>query len=103
MPDLVWVGFVRVVTNRRAFDPPSPVADAFTFVSALSAHPLCVPDVPGPGRLRRFRDLCAASNVSGAAVVDAYLGAAAIDLGAAVISFDTDFARFDGVRWVRPT
>lgn len=100
--DLVRLGFVRVVSSRRIFVNPDPVADALAFADALVAAPVGVLDTPTPGRWARVADVCGRSRVHGELVVDAYIAAAAIELGATVVSFDTDFARFDDVRWVRP-
>jgi predicted nucleic acid-binding protein len=33
---------------------------------------------------------------------DAHLAALAIEHGATIVSFDRDFARFEGVRWTLP-
>jgi uncharacterized protein len=45
-----------------------------------------------------LRDVGTAANL----VNDAHLAALALEHGAAVVSFDSDFARFEGVRWERP-
>ena len=41
--------------------------------------------------------------VAGNLTTDAHLAALAIEHGATVLSFDRDFARFEGVRWTLPT
>ena len=43
-----------------------------------------------------------ASQAHGRLVVDAYLAALASEYGATVVTFDRDFARFDGVEVLRP-
>lgn len=100
--DLVRVGFARIVSNRRIFVNPDSVADALAFVDVLAGAPTGVLDTPTAGRWARVAELCARSGVQGELLVDAYIAAAAIEFGATVVSFDTDFARFDEVRWVRP-
>ncbi len=40
--------------------------------------------------------------ISGKAVTDAHLAALAIEHGVGVCSADTDFARFEELRWVNP-
>ena len=100
--DLVRVGFVRIVTSRRIFANPDRVDDALMFADALVVSPFGVLDTPMPGRWERVRAVCGRSGATGELLADAYIAAAALELGAAVVSFDTDFARFDDVRWVRP-
>ena len=39
VPDLVWVGFLRLVTNSHIFDVPATPAEAFEFVDAVCAAP----------------------------------------------------------------
>ena len=41
VPDLIWVGFVRIVTNRRIFTVPATPEEAWAFVEAVcsSGHP----------------------------------------------------------------
>ena len=45
---LVLSGFLRIVTNPRAFDPPSTLDTAFAFVSSLTERPTA--RIVGPGR-----------------------------------------------------
>lgn len=101
--DLVRVGFARIVSSRRIFVNPDTVADALAFADALAAAPVGMLDTPSAGRWTRVADVCARAGAQGELLVDAYIAAAAIELGATVVSFDTDFARFDDVRWVKPT
>lgn len=67
----------------------------------LDAEQALVP-TPGP----RHRDILAGlltnGVVRGNLVTDAHLAALAIEHGTALCSFDSDFARFDEVRWVNP-
>ena len=46
--------------------------------------------------------MCREGRASGDLIPDAYLAALAIELGAELISFDRDFARFPGLRWLVP-
>ena len=47
--------------------------------------------------------LLRSAGVAGNLTTDAHLAALAIEHGATVLSFDRDFARFEGVRWTLPT
>lgn len=101
----VWlavVGFVRLVTNPSVMARPLPVPAAMDVVDAWmgarSAHILH----PGRRHAALLRDLLTdgrAANVTN----DAHLAAVAIEHRATVVSFDSDFGRFDGVRWERPS
>jgi predicted nucleic acid-binding protein len=54
VPLVVWASFLRLVTNRRIFDPPTPLADA-AVVASLDRDFARFPsiDVIVPGADRR--------------------------------------------------
>jgi hypothetical protein len=97
----VLIGLVRVLTHPRVFDPPDTLEEAFAFVDALTCHPNAVVLNPGRNHLRLFRDLCELADARGDLVTDAYLAALAEETGAALVSADSDFARFPGLAWRR--
>ena len=39
----VWGSFVRLTTNRRIFQAPTPTAEAFDFIEAVCAQPHHLP------------------------------------------------------------
>ncbi|CMI33046.1 Conserved protein of uncharacterised function with PIN domain [Mycobacterium tuberculosis] len=94
VPNLVWASFLRLTTNRRIFEIPSPRADAFAFVEAVNAQPHHLPTSPGPRHLVLLRKLCDEADASGDLIPDAVLGAIAVEHHCAVVSLDRDFARF---------
>jgi toxin-antitoxin system PIN domain toxin len=100
--ELVLSGVLRVLTNPRVFDPPTPVSDAAAYVSALRGHPRVVPLRPGERHWGLFLGLCRSGGVRGNLVADAYHAALAIEHGTEWISTDRDFARFPGLRWRSP-
>ena len=102
IPDLVAGSFVRLATNRRIFLTPTPLDDAFDYLRALRAQPGHLTLAPGADHLDIFRRLCVDSDAAGDLAADAQLAAIAVELGAEVVSFDRDFARFPGLRWSRP-
>lgn len=102
VPDLVWASFLRVATNRRIFEVPSPVADAFAFIDATTSQRHHLPVAAGPRHLALVRRLCEEADASGDLVPDAVLGAIAVEHGATVITLDRDFFRFASVRHRRP-
>lgn len=102
VPDVVWASFIRIATNRRIFEVPTPMEDAFEFLRALRSHPNHVSIVPGEQHLSHFEDLCRDFDAAGDLAADAYVAAIAIEQGCSVGSLDRDFARFEDLAWVRP-
>jgi uncharacterized protein len=93
-------GFIRIVTNKQIFNPPSTLAQAFEFLDALQSRPNCTMLRPGPGHMKIFRQLCEAGQIEGKLTADAAHAALAIETGCEWISADTDFARFaPPLRW----
>lgn len=102
VPDLVWGSFLRVTTNRRIFEVPTPRVDAFAFIDATRAQIRHLPVGPGPRHLALLRELCEEGDATGDLVPDAVLGAIAAEHGATIASLDRDFARFPSVPHLRP-
>ena len=102
MSDLTLSGFVRVVTNPRVFDGPTPLETALAAADLLRAQPNCVLVSPGPRHWEIFTSLCRVAGAKGNLVADAYLAALAIESGAEWITADRDFSRFPGLRWRHP-
>lgn len=102
VPDVVLTAFVRITTNPRVFDPPTPVAEAFAVATAIRGLPTCRRLAPGPRHWELFAETCRAGQARGPLVTDAYLAALAVEHGCELLSFDRDFARFPGLRWRPP-
>jgi len=102
VPVIVWIGFVRIVTNRRIFTPSTPIVDAFAFVRAMAEQPGHIQLDYASDHLGRFEAVCVDADATGDLVTDAYLAALAIEHGCTLVSLDRDFARFEGLRWERP-
>lgn len=100
--DIVLSGFVRVVTNPRAFVHPSKADRAFEFASMLREQPNAVLVSPGTRHWDIFANLCRAAGAKGNLVGDAYLAALAIESGSEWITADRDYSRFPGLRWRHP-
>jgi len=102
VPDLVWVGFVRIVTNSRIVVDPAPLEVASQFVLAVTES-AGYRSVPGHlDGLQAFLDECAQGEASGDLVPDAYVASIARSYGCPVASFDRDLRRFDDLRLVTP-
>ena len=95
-------GFVRIVTHRRIFVDPTPLADALAQVQVLRSNPEVTDVHPGPQHWDIFSRLCTEADARGSLVSDAAHAALAIEQGATWVTFDRDFARFPGLRWEVP-
>jgi uncharacterized protein len=102
VPVLVWASFLRLATNRRMFEVPTPRADAFEFIDATRAQPLHLSVAPGPRHLTLLRSLCNEADALGDLVPDAVVAAVAAEHSAEIVTLDRDFARFPSVRHRRP-
>ena len=96
----VLASFLRIITNARIFNPPTPMATALAFCHQLVHCPHAVMILPDRQHWNLFVDLCA--EIRGPLVTDAYLAALAIEQGCELITTDSDFARFKGLRWRHP-
>lgn len=103
VPAFAWASFLRLTTNRRIFEVPTPREDAFEFVEAICAQPLYLSIGPGPRHLTLLRRLCDEADALGDLIADAAIAAVAAEHGCEVITLDRDFARFDSVPHRRPT
>lgn len=96
------LAFVRIVTHPRALPTPLAPADAWGFVvDWLDAPAAWVPQ-PGRGYRAILGGLVADLDLRGNLVSDAALAALALEHGLAVVSADSDFARFPRLTWVDP-
>jgi len=94
--------FLRIATNPRAFVNPLAPAEAWRLIEAwLDAPATWLPE-PGPSHRVILHRLITDAAVHGPLVSDAVLAALCIEHGLAIVSNDSDFARFREVRWVNP-
>jgi len=102
LPWLCLLAFVRITTNPRLYERPLTVDQALDVVERWLAAPAVRTDIASGGVLPRLRQALKQSGVGGNTVNDAYLAALALEVGAELVSFDTDFARFEGLTWTNP-
>ena len=94
--------FLWISTHPRVMTSPLTAATARTFVDDwLACDVAWVPPVDHHS-WQLLRELLADRRVTGNLVNDAQLAAVAIHHGVPVVSTDSDFARFPGVRWIDP-
>lgn len=94
--------FVRITTHPRILAHPLSTEDAWTIVEQWLAAPQVWIPPPTERTADLLGQLVRRHHLSGNAIPDAQLAALAIENGIAIVSADTDFARFPDVRWINP-
>jgi toxin-antitoxin system PIN domain toxin len=100
---LALLAFLRLSTKIGLFPAPLPVDVATATVRAWLTQPSAVVVEPGARHLDVLAGLLHDLGTGGNVTSDAHLAAMASELGATIVTWDGDFARFAGVRWQRPT
>jgi toxin-antitoxin system PIN domain toxin len=100
---VVLLAFLRVVTHPGITRDPLSVERAARVVEKWLAQPPAVVVHPTPRHASILRSLLSATGTGSNLVNDAHLAALALEHGGEVVSFDTGFARFDGVSWSAPS
>ena len=99
---LALAALVRITTAPGLGEGRSSVEEAFAFCDSLLARSNCLPIEPGARHWRIFRDLCKTTPLDGKRTTDAWYAALAIEHACEFITYDSDFARFPGLKWRRP-
>jgi toxin-antitoxin system PIN domain toxin len=100
-----WItvlGFIRIMTHRNVLENPLHVREALRRVDAWLRHPLVQILSPGDHHAEILFGLLIHLGTAGNLTTDAHLAALAIEYQAELVSTDTDFARFPGLRWFNP-
>jgi toxin-antitoxin system PIN domain toxin len=100
---LALAALVRITTNVRSFNKPSPIEEAYRFCDYLLDQSHCQAVEPRDRHWSIFRNLVTDTNTRGRRVSDAWYAALAIEWGCEWITMDRDFARFPGLKWSSPT
>lgn len=90
--------FLRVVTHRRVFDPPTPLEDALEDLDALLGSPSVVLLGEGPAHRGHLRTMVAHGAAKGNLAQDAHIAALCVEHGVRdLLTVDRDFSRFPGL------
>jgi toxin-antitoxin system PIN domain toxin len=95
-------GFLRIATNPRVVTDPMSITDATDEVRRWLQQPHAHLVVPGSRHLDLAFAALVTAGTGGNLTTDAQLAALAIENNAELHSNDSDFARFDGLRWLNP-
>ena len=99
LPVFCITEFLRVVTHRRVFNPPSTVSQALGFLDDVVASPVCRVVRPGPEFLRFLAETVRGADARGNLMFDAQIAALCRENGIAeVLTNDRDFERFEHVQ-----
>jgi hypothetical protein len=96
------LAFLRLSTRRGIFPNPLSIDDALRVIERWLGHPQAQVVHPGERHPEILGRLLRSAGTAGNLTTDAHLAALAIEHGATVLSFDRDFARFDGLQWTLP-
>jgi len=98
----VILGFTRIATHPRIYQPPSKISAALSFIQELLERPNCTVLRPGAQHWQLFSSLCARLGARGNAVPDIYLAALALEADCDFASADRGFGRIPGLKWRNP-
>lgn len=102
---LCWTvlnAFLRIATNPRVFDHPLSMDQAIARAQSWMDQP-CVRFLqPTERHWTVFRKMLTEGQASAHLVSDAHLAALAAEHGCEMMSTDSDFSRFPGIRWHNP-
>ena len=99
---VVLLAFLRLSTRPGLFPAPLTLDEAADAIELWLDQPPAVVLEPTERHVRLLRGLLDRSGTAANLVNDAHLAALALEHGAALVSFDRDFARFEGLRWRAP-
>lgn len=98
---LAWVAllaFIRIGTSPAVFPNPLAPEEATGQVEAWLGAPAAVTLEPTSRHVHILGGLLAEAGTAGNLTTDAHLAALAIEHDGELVSFDRDFARFEGLR-----
>ena len=99
---IVLLAFVRLSTRSIVVERPLDIDGAIELVQSWLNQPCVTVVNPTERHPAVLRELLHPLGTAGNLTTDAHLAALAIEHGAQLCSSDTDFARFEGLRWEDP-
>jgi toxin-antitoxin system PIN domain toxin len=102
IPWVVVLAFTRLATHPQLNENPMTVEQVREIVESWLAVPTVQILSPGRSAFRRFFELLLQTGAGGNLATDALIAAHALDMGAQVCSNDSDFSRFNGLKWFNP-
>lgn len=103
MPWVVLLGFLRISTNPRVLPKPLSPDQAIAVVDDWLALPVVEILTPGREHWPILQDLIRETGTAANLVTDTHLAALALENGATLVSFDTDFSRFPRLKFFHPS
>ena len=94
----VLLAFIRITTHPAIFPSPLSTQGAVAVVRAWLAQPVSMVVEPTPRHVDVLAGLLAEAGTAANLVNDAHLAALALEHDAVLVSFDSDFGRFVGLR-----
>ena len=98
----VLLAFLRLSTHPSVLPAPLDAGQAADVLGSWLAAAPAITIEPTARHLPLLHGLLAGAGTAGNIVNDAHLAALALEHGATVVSFDRDFARFEGLALHRP-
>jgi len=102
LPWIVSTGFIRLTTHPRVLTAPLLPEEAIERVDSWLARPNVLVIEPGKSFRTYFFRYLEDLGTGGNLTTDAFLAALAVEYQAELQSNDTDFHRFEGLRWRNP-
>ena len=102
---LCWTvldAFIRIGTNPRVFEHPISLDQAIARIQSWLDQPCTRIVQPIERHWTVFQKLLRVGQAVANLVPDAHLAALAVEHGCDLISTDSDFSRFPGIRWRNP-
>jgi len=94
--------FIRISTNSRVFEHPLSLDQALSRVQSWMDQPSVRIVHSSERHWSLFRNMLQDGQAVANLVTDAHLAALALEMGCELISTDSDFSRFPGIRWRNP-
>lgn len=102
LPWVVLLGFLRIATNPRVYRSPLSADDALGRVDEWLAVNVVTTVTEKRAHWSALRSLLEDTGAAANLTTDAHLAAFAITHDATLVSCDSDFVRFSGLRWRNP-